>query len=121
MFALVAVLWIQQEKSKGNSGDGNEEWDDSLTAAVPWTVCCIFGNIIVCFLGWWRCFANNYLQWAAICTWLLLNIQGRNFFKNDIFQGQITCSNEWSWFREKFLGGGKFQDSLGDKNFLEAS
>ncbi|KAI5714253.1 hypothetical protein M8J76_013608 [Diaphorina citri] len=30
----------------------------------------------MCLLGWWRCFANNYLQWAAVGTWILLNTQG---------------------------------------------
>lgn len=30
----------------------------------------------ICVLGCWRCFANNYLHWAATCTWLLLNLEG---------------------------------------------
>lgn len=33
-------------------------------------------NLGICILGLWRCFANNYLHWAATCTWLLLNLQG---------------------------------------------
>nr|CAD7394066.1 unnamed protein product [Timema cristinae] len=41
-----------------------------------WTVCSMAANFTVCMLGWWRCFANNYLHWAAICTWFLLNMQG---------------------------------------------
>ncbi|XP_063224161.1 adenylyl cyclase 78C [Bacillus rossius redtenbacheri] len=44
--------------------------------AVAWTTCSMAANITVCVLGWWRCFANNYLHWAAICTWFLLNAQG---------------------------------------------
>nr|CAI5841533.1 unnamed protein product [Callosobruchus analis] len=42
---------------------------------IIWSVCCMSINIAVCVLGWWRCFANNYLHWAAICTWLLLTVQ----------------------------------------------
>ncbi|XP_056644231.1 adenylyl cyclase 78C isoform X2 [Diorhabda sublineata] len=42
---------------------------------IIWSVCCISINIAVCVLGWWRCFANNYLHWAAVCTWLLLTVQ----------------------------------------------
>ncbi|CAH1100508.1 unnamed protein product [Psylliodes chrysocephalus] len=42
---------------------------------IIWSVCCMSINIAVCVLGWWRCFANNYLHWAAVCTWLLLTLQ----------------------------------------------
>lgn len=52
-----------------NNGRDDYEW-------FIWIVCCIAANISICILGWWRCFANNYLHWAAMCTWLLLNIQG---------------------------------------------
>jgi hypothetical protein len=43
---------------------------------VTWTVCTMTANFAICFLGWWRCFANNYLHWAAGTTWLLLIAQG---------------------------------------------
>ncbi|KAJ8871131.1 hypothetical protein PR048_027435 [Dryococelus australis] len=43
---------------------------------LAWTACSMAANITMCVLGWWRCFANNYLHWAAICTWFLLNAQG---------------------------------------------
>lgn len=46
--------------------------------AVTWSICCILANLGICVLGCWRCFANNYLHWAATCTWLLLNLQGKN-------------------------------------------
>ncbi|CAH1986816.1 unnamed protein product [Acanthoscelides obtectus] len=42
---------------------------------IIWSVCCMSINIAVCVLGWWRCFANNYLHWAAVCTWFLLTVQ----------------------------------------------
>ncbi|XP_077293485.1 adenylate cyclase type 8-like [Arctopsyche grandis] len=44
--------------------------------SVAWTACGAAGNIALCILSCWRCFANNYLHWAAVCTWLLLNAQG---------------------------------------------
>lgn len=44
--------------------------------AVTWSVCCMLANLGICVLGCWRCFANNYLHWAATCTWLLLNLEG---------------------------------------------
>lgn len=47
-------------------------------------------NIAVCILGWWRCFANNYLHWAAVCTWLLLSAQG----KHDIYTAAVI-TNPW--------------------------
>lgn len=43
---------------------------------VTWTVCTVAANVAICILGWWRCFANNYLHWAAGSTWLLLIAQG---------------------------------------------
>ncbi|KAL4084911.1 hypothetical protein QTP88_027779 [Uroleucon formosanum] len=41
-----------------------------------WTCLTMFANLTVCLLGWWKCFANNYLQWAAVFTWCFINIQG---------------------------------------------
>lgn len=44
---------------------------------VTWTSCLIVANVILCFLAFfWRGFANNYLHWAAIATWMLMNLQG---------------------------------------------
>ncbi|XP_058455823.1 adenylyl cyclase 78C [Malaya genurostris] len=43
---------------------------------ITWSVCCVVSNFLICVLGSWRLFANNYLHWAAVCTWLLLNLQG---------------------------------------------
>ncbi|XP_027841680.2 adenylyl cyclase 78C isoform X1 [Aphis gossypii] len=41
-----------------------------------WTCLTMFANLTVCLLGWWKCFANNYLQWAAVFTWCFINVQG---------------------------------------------
>lgn len=42
---------------------------------IVWSVCSMSVNIAICVLGWWKCFANNYLHWAAMTTWLLLTMQ----------------------------------------------
>ncbi|KAF5286671.1 hypothetical protein FQR65_LT12475 [Abscondita terminalis] len=54
--------------------------DPNDSDAIIWSICSMAANIGVCILGWWRCFANNYLHWAAVCTWVLLNTQG--FFRH---------------------------------------
>jgi adenylate cyclase 8 len=48
--------------------------------AIVWSVSCVLANLIICLLCFWRCFANNHLHWAAVCTWLLLNLQGKAAF-----------------------------------------
>ncbi|KAF2879850.1 hypothetical protein ILUMI_26307, partial [Ignelater luminosus] len=62
----LAVLWASENKNKQIKHSSEP---------IIWSVCCMAANIAVCILGWWRCFANNYLHWAAVCTWLLLNVQ----------------------------------------------
>ena len=41
-----------------------------------WSVT-IFFNVVLGLISWWRCYANNYLHWGALATWLLLLIQGK--------------------------------------------
>jgi hypothetical protein len=65
--AALIVVWAVQSETLGD--DGN------YPTNVVWSVCCMSINIAVSILGWWRCFANNYLHWAAVCTWLLLTTQ----------------------------------------------
>lgn len=49
----------------------------NLIEPVIWTSCLIVANVILCLLAFfWRGFANNYLHWAAIATWILMNLQG---------------------------------------------
>ncbi|XP_076247270.1 adenylyl cyclase 78C isoform X3 [Calliopsis andreniformis] len=57
-------LWERDENSGG------------LIESLSWVSCCMAANLVVCILGWWRCFSNNYLYWASIFTWLLINSQG---------------------------------------------
>ena len=37
-------------------------------------------NVILGIIPLWRCYANNYLHWGALSTWLLLLIQGCFFY-----------------------------------------
>ncbi|XP_032455666.1 adenylyl cyclase 78C [Nasonia vitripennis] len=57
-------LWRRNEQSGG------------LVESLAWSTCSVLSNVVVCALGWWRCFSNNYLYWASIFTWLLINSQG---------------------------------------------
>lgn len=43
---------------------------------LAWTICGSAINLGICVLGMWRCFANNYLHWGAVLTWLLMIVQG---------------------------------------------
>ncbi|VVC96072.1 unnamed protein product [Leptidea sinapis] len=46
---------------------------------IAWTAAFSLLNCMICLLGAWRCFANNYLHWAAAATWILLIAQGIGF------------------------------------------
>ncbi|RZC39563.1 Guanylate cyc domain containing protein, partial [Asbolus verrucosus] len=69
--ALIVVWAIQREDNSTSSNSDDDNWFTNII----WSVCCMSINIAVCILGWWRCFANNYLHWTAVCTWLLLTTQ----------------------------------------------
>ncbi|XP_017790028.1 PREDICTED: adenylate cyclase type 8 [Habropoda laboriosa] len=63
---ILMTIWLC--KRDENSG--------GLIESLSWASCCMAANLVVCILGWWRCFSNNYLYWASIFTWLLINSQG---------------------------------------------
>lgn len=33
-------------------------------------------NIALALVSWWQCYANNFLHWGALATWVLLLLQG---------------------------------------------
>ncbi|XP_065361143.1 adenylyl cyclase 78C isoform X1 [Calliphora vicina] len=66
----LAMIWFLKETVTKVDVEFN------IATAITWSVCCALSNMAICFLGYWRCFANNYLHWAAVCTWILFNIQG---------------------------------------------
>ncbi|XP_054014639.1 adenylyl cyclase 78C-like isoform X1 [Hylaeus anthracinus] len=63
---VLMAIWLWQR----------EEGSGGLIESLSWASCCMAANLAVCILGWWRCFSNNYLHWASIFTWLLINSQG---------------------------------------------
>ncbi|KAG7205808.1 hypothetical protein KM043_007753 [Ampulex compressa] len=63
---ILTAIWLWQ---RGENSSG-------LIESLSWASCCMAVNLAVCILGWWRCFSNNYLYWASIFTWLLINSQG---------------------------------------------
>lgn len=65
MKTILACVWLLQ-KDRG----------PPTLKSILWTLTTLIVNCIVCVLGCWKCFANNYLQSAAMCTWILINIQG---------------------------------------------
>ncbi|KAL7734736.1 hypothetical protein ACLKA6_011024 [Drosophila palustris] len=72
---VMALIWMLQPKERRLETDATAD-AASIATAITWSVCCGMANLAICFLGYWRCFANNYLHWAAVCTWVLFNIQG---------------------------------------------
>ncbi|KAG8238917.1 hypothetical protein J437_LFUL000754, partial [Ladona fulva] len=56
--------------------ESGKSWEDVSPKGIAWTACSMAANILVCGLGWWKCFANNYLHWGALFTWILFNAQG---------------------------------------------
>ncbi|XP_014225754.1 adenylate cyclase type 8-like isoform X1 [Trichogramma pretiosum] len=68
--ACLISIWLWRREPDGQTGAGG------LYESLAWSLCCIVANVVVCGLGWWRCFSNNYLYWASIFTWLLINSQG---------------------------------------------
>ncbi|XP_055845883.1 adenylyl cyclase 78C isoform X2 [Episyrphus balteatus] len=90
--AVLAVIWLYKEAETKNEQVSSDaaaadgvRWEfliysssqiSNVEMAITWSACCMVANLGICFLGYWRCFANNYLHWAAVCTWLLFNIQG---------------------------------------------
>jgi len=48
-----------------------------VTALLAWLGAAVALNLTLCAASWWRCYANHFLRWGALATWLLLLIQGR--------------------------------------------
>ncbi|XP_048005531.1 adenylyl cyclase 78C-like [Leguminivora glycinivorella] len=69
----LAVIYLATHQTTANDTSG-ETYPSG--PAIAWTVAFSVFNVSICLLGWWRCFANNYLHWAAATTWILLVAQG---------------------------------------------
>ena len=78
--------------------------EDIPSNAILWTVSCALTNLGICILGIWRYFSNNYLHWAAVCTWLLLNLQGRKIYSFHAYlikNFKIRISGRRNWIHRK--------------------
>ncbi|XP_034239049.1 adenylyl cyclase 78C-like [Thrips palmi] len=53
----------------------NSAKNKDMTPGLVWSLAGGTLNVLASVLAWWRCFANNYLHWAAIGTWVLFNLQ----------------------------------------------
>jgi hypothetical protein len=42
-----------------------------------WLGAAVVLNVILGVVSWWRCYANHFLHWGALATWMLLLVQGR--------------------------------------------
>lgn len=47
-----------------------------LMSLVAWLASAVVMNLVLGLISWWRCYANNFLHWGALATWLLLLVQG---------------------------------------------
>lgn len=71
--------------SWANDTSGAVPDDVELTSPLVWMSSLIIINGLICLLAYyWRCFANNYLHWAALATWVLMNLQSMNRFLNSV-------------------------------------
>ena len=50
---------------------------DDFSALFFWMVAAAVINVVLGLVSCWTCYANNFLHWGAIATWLLLLIQGQ--------------------------------------------
>lgn len=66
---VLAAIWSFDYLTKNKT-------NNDLGPELVWSLTGGAFNVLASVLAWWRCFANNYLHWAAIGTWVLFNLQG---------------------------------------------
>ncbi len=47
-----------------------------FTSLLAWLGVAAAINLLLSVVSWWRCYANHFLHWGAIATWMLLLVQG---------------------------------------------
>ena len=75
LIVLVKLLCVIKDTDQTES---EECYFYDLTHKWTYIVFVTFAMVLNLFLGlvsWWRCYANNYLHWGALLTWLLLFTQ----------------------------------------------
>lgn len=53
------------------------EYESHVSELIVWTGISASANIVLIALAFWVRFANLYLHWGALATWLLLFLQGK--------------------------------------------
>lgn len=49
---------------------------DHFNSLLAWLITASVFNVVLAMVSFWRCYANNFLHWGAMATWLLLLVQG---------------------------------------------
>ncbi len=49
---------------------------EGFVGLLAWLSAAAFLNLLLGLVTWWRCYANNFLHWGALATWVLLLVQG---------------------------------------------
>ena len=60
---------------------------EGLLTMLSWLGGAAIINFFLGLVSWWKCYANNYLQWGALATWLILLLQGKT---NGAFINYVT-------------------------------
>ena len=91
---LKVVCYIDDDASvpdAGQTGTGNSSDSNQLmvqrtcylvepakfSSLLAWLITAAVFNIVLAMVSWWRCYANNFLHWGAMATWILLLVQGK--------------------------------------------
>ena len=51
---------------------------EGFVGLLAWLTTAVALNVLLGLVTWWRCYANNFLHWGALATWLLLLVQGES-------------------------------------------
>ena len=53
---------------------------EQFASLMAWFFTALILNVVLGLVSWWRCYANHFLHWGALATWLLLLVQGCVFY-----------------------------------------
>ncbi len=54
---------------------------DEFVGLLAWLCAAVAVNVMLGLVTLWKCYANNFLHWGALATWVLLLVQGREQLK----------------------------------------
>ena len=73
---LIFYYYLNEDLDLNKDLDTDQYYESLLGVIVG----AIVLNVILGIIPLWRCYANNYLHWGALSTWLLLLLQGCFFY-----------------------------------------